>query len=117
MLVALMPQSNRFRPNPYDVPWPRRRFLIPALAAVLALVLAVATPAQAPAPAPALGKADATRYLDTVRTLASPDMEGRGAGTKGIDRAAHLLAQRYQSLGLDPAGTQEIGRASCRERV
>jgi len=101
-----MPQSNRFRPNPYDVPWPRRRFLIPALAAVLALVLAVATPAQAPAPAPALGKADATRYLDTVRTLASPDMEGRGAGTKGIDRAAHLLAQRYQSLGLDPAGTQ-----------
>src|SRR5437660_1301780 len=106
MLVALMPQSLRFCPNPYEVPWPRRRFLVPALAAVLALALAVAAPAQAPATAPALGKADATRYLDTVRTLASPDMEGRGAGTKGIDRAAHLLEQRYQSLGLDPAGTQ-----------
>src|SRR5438105_4751015 len=106
MLVALMPQSLRFRPNSYEVPWPRRRFLVPALAAVLALALDVAAPAQAPATAPTLGKADATRYLDAVRTLASPEMEGRGAGTKGIDRAAHLLEQRYQGLGLDPAGTQ-----------
>ena len=33
-------------------------------------------------------------------------MEGRGAGTAGIALAAKLLEQRYQSLGLDPAGTQ-----------
>ena len=70
------------------------------------MALALAIVATAPAQAPALGKADATRYLDTIKTLAAPDMEGRGAGTKGIDRAAHLLEQRYQSLGLDPAGTQ-----------
>jgi hypothetical protein len=76
------------------------------LAGFLALAFAAAAPAQAPAPAPTLGKADAVRYLDTDKTLASPEMEGRGAGTKGIDRAAHLLEQRYQSLGLDPAGTQ-----------
>ena len=84
----------------------RRRFLGTALAAVLALAFVAAAPAQAPAPALALGKADAARYLDVDKTLASPDMEGRGAGTKGIERAAHLLEQRYQSLGLDPAGTQ-----------
>jgi hypothetical protein len=76
------------------------------LAGFLALAFAAAAPAQAPASAPALGKADAVRYIDTDKTLASPEMEGRGAGTKGIDRAAHLLEQRYQSLGLDPAGTQ-----------
>ncbi len=33
-------------------------------------------------------------------------MEGRGAGTRGIERAAHLLAKRYKSLGLEPAGTK-----------
>jgi len=73
---------------------------------MLAAVLALAFVAAAPAQAPSLGKADATRYLDTVKTLSAPIMEGRGAGTKGIDLAAHLLEQRYQSLGLDPAGTQ-----------
>lgn len=79
-----------------------RRFIFSAAALAIALTFVAAAPAQAPA----LAKADATRYLDTVKTLASPDMEGRGAGTKGIDKAAHVLEQRYQSLGLDPAGTQ-----------
>ena len=32
-------------------------------------------------------------------------MEGRGAGTKGLTRAQHLLDTRYRSLGLEPAGT------------
>src|SRR5260221_3950417 len=31
-------------------------------------------------------------------------MEGRGDGTQGLTRAAHLIEQRYKSLGLDPAG-------------
>ena len=84
----------------------RGRLINIALAALLALALAGVAPAQAPAPAPAFGKADAARYLDTIKTLASPEMEGRGAGTKGIDLAAHLLEERYRSLGLDAAGTQ-----------
>jgi Peptidase family M28/PDZ domain/PA domain len=83
-----------------------RGLLFPALAAVFSFALVTAAPAQAPVQAPAIGKADAARYLDTDKTLASPDMEGRGAGTKGIERAAHLLEQRYQTLALDPAGTQ-----------
>ena len=99
--------SNRQARSDQDCqPWPRRRFLHMGLAVALALAIVATAPAQAPAQAPALGKADAARYLDTIKTLAAPDMEGRGAGTKGIDLAAHLLEQRYQSLGLDPAGTQ-----------
>ena len=35
-----------------------------------------------------------------------PTWKAAAHGTKGIERAAHLLEQRYQSLGLDPAGTQ-----------
>jgi hypothetical protein len=50
--------------------------------------------------------ADPAKYLADVRTLAAPNMEGRGAGTKGIERAANFLARRYKSLGLQPAGTK-----------
>lgn len=50
--------------------------------------------------------ADPKRYLDDVKTLASPAMEGRGAGTKGIERAADLIEQRYRSLRLQPAGAK-----------
>ena len=50
--------------------------------------------------------ADAKRYLDDVKALASPQMEGRGAGTKGITLAADMIEQRYRALGLQPAGTK-----------
>lgn len=33
-------------------------------------------------------------------------MEGRGDGTKGLTRAAHLIEERFRKLGLEPAGTQ-----------
>jgi Peptidase family M28/PDZ domain/PA domain len=49
-------------------------------------------------------KADATRYLDDVKNLASPEMEGRGAGSKGLTRAEHVIEKRYKELHLDPAG-------------
>ena len=49
--------------------------------------------------------ADPNRYLQDVKALASPDMEGRGAGTKGIERAAEMIAERYRALGIQPAGT------------
>jgi Zn-dependent M28 family amino/carboxypeptidase len=50
--------------------------------------------------------ADPKRYLDDVKALASPSMEGRGAGTKGIERAAAMIEARYRSLGIEPAGTK-----------
>jgi hypothetical protein len=52
-----------------------------------------------------VGTADPQRYIDDIKILASPMMEGRGAGTKGLDKAADLLEKRYQSLGLKPAGS------------
>lgn len=37
-----------------------------------------------------------------ITTLASPQMEGRGLGTKGIGLAADYLEQRLRALGLQP---------------
>ena len=54
----------------------------------------------------AADSADPMRYLDDIKTLSAPSMEGRGAGTKGIVRAANMIEQRYRSLGLQPAGTK-----------
>src|ERR1035441_7178366 len=54
---------------------------------------------------PALPAADPHRYLDDIKTLTTPAMEGRGAGSKGLTRATHLIEKRYKSLGLEPAGT------------
>jgi hypothetical protein len=54
---------------------------------------------------PLAGQTNAARYLNDVKTLSAPNMEGRGAGTEGIDRAARLIEQRYTSLGLQAAGT------------
>jgi len=50
--------------------------------------------------------ADPKSYLSDVKTLASPIMEGRGAGTKGIELAANMIGQRYHALGLQPAGAK-----------
>ena len=50
-------------------------------------------------------QADPTRYLNDIKSLASPDMEGRGAGTKGLTRAQRLIEKRYKELGLEPAGS------------
>jgi len=68
------------------------------LFAVLAIAAAILAVASAPQ------HADPERYLGDVRTLASPDMEGRGAGTPGLTRAQHLIEKRYKELHLDPAG-------------
>jgi Peptidase family M28/PDZ domain/PA domain len=49
-------------------------------------------------------QADPIRYVNDVKELASPEMEGRGAGTKGLGRAEHMIEKRYKELHLDPAG-------------
>jgi hypothetical protein len=54
---------------------------------------------------PAIPTADPHRYLDDIKALTTPAMEGRGAGSKGLTRAEHLIEKRYKSLGLEPAGT------------
>jgi hypothetical protein len=56
--------------------------------------------------AAATGTADPVRYLEDIKSLSAPVMEGRGAGTKGITLAMNLIEQRYRSLGLLPAGSK-----------
>ena len=67
------------------------------------LLLAVCLAAATPAPT-TVGPADAQRYVNDIKTLTQPKMEGRGEGTKGLVRAEHMLAERYKSVGLEPAG-------------
>jgi hypothetical protein len=45
-------------------------------------------------------EAAATRLLDSVRVLAADDMEGRGVGTRGLDRAAEYIADQFEEIGL-----------------
>src|SRR3954464_5070128 len=48
--------------------------------------------------------ADPQLYAADVRTLAAPNMEGRGAGTKGLQRARDYIVKRFTVLKLKPAG-------------
>jgi hypothetical protein len=42
--------------------------------------------------------------LDQVKILTAPEMEGRGSGTAGADRAARQIAAVFQGAGLAPGG-------------
>jgi len=70
-----------------------RRSLFTLAAAVVLLAATTSVP-----------QADPSRYLNDIKSLSSPEMEGRGAGTKGLTRAQHLIEKRYKELGLEPAG-------------
>lgn len=74
-----------------------RKFSARLVLAALTLTLALSASAA---------RNDAQRYLSDVKTLSAPSMEGRGDGTKGLTRAAHLIEHRFQELGLEPAGTE-----------
>src|SRR6266403_2212259 len=78
-----------------------------ALISVLGLALATLITAQTPA----VRLADPVRYLNNIKALTTPAMEGRGDGAPGLTRAAHLLEQQYKDLGLEPAGTQGFFQA------
>lgn len=41
---------------------------------------------------------------DVTTALAAPEMQGRGVGQTGGDRAARYLAVRFKAMGLKPAG-------------
>ncbi|MFL6196730.1 MAG: M20/M25/M40 family metallo-hydrolase [Thermoanaerobaculia bacterium] len=59
-------------------------------------------PASAAGASAEAGAAD--RYRDDVRWLADDAREGRGVGTKGLEEASRWIAERFRSLGLEPAG-------------
>src|SRR5205814_2582552 len=71
----------------------------------LQLILAFVALSLIAADAPTtVGTANEQGFLTDIKSLTAPAMEGRGAGTKGLTRAAHLIEQRYKSLGLQPTG-------------
>jgi len=41
------------------------------------------------------------RLLESVRYLASDELEGRGVGTDGLDKAAVFIAEHFERIGLD----------------
>ncbi len=60
--------------------------------------------ARAPLAKPPLSFSGA-RMIETVRVLSSLEMEGRGIGSEGLDRAADYIAGRFRGSGLKPGGT------------
>jgi hypothetical protein len=50
--------------------------------------------------------ADAQRYLRDVRTLAAPEMKGRGDGSPELQKAARYIAAQFQAAGLQPLNGQ-----------
>jgi peptidase M28-like protein/PDZ domain-containing protein/PA domain-containing protein len=72
------------------------------------LVLLLATSLAFAAPTSTqLSPADPQRFLNDIKTLTQPNMEGRGDGLKGLTRAEHVIVDRYKSLGLQPAGSKD----------
>lgn len=55
------------------------------------------------APLPPIDPALVEQYTQTLQTLADPSFEGRAPGSAGIEKAARLIVDRFQGLGLEPA--------------
>src|SRR5688572_14535776 len=73
---------------------------LPRLIALSALTATLAVPAAA---APQITAGDVTAH---VRYLASPELQGRGSGTPGAEKAAEYLASQFRKIGLKAAGEQ-----------
>ncbi len=74
---------------------------------LLAVLLTLAVSLAHAATAPPRGRPQipaAAWLLDHVRILSAPEMEGRGSGTPGADRAARHISRIFQEAGLRPGG-------------
>ena len=49
-------------------------------------------------------RTQAQHYLEHVKYLAGPELQGRGAGTPGLDLASKYIANQLRQFGLRPAG-------------
>jgi len=47
---------------------------------------------------------DPERYTEHVKYLASPQLRGRGTGTRELDKAAEYIAGQFKAFGLQPVG-------------
>ena len=76
----------------------KRMNLIPLL--FVAAFTLIGCQAKPYTPGPAINP---SAFMQVIETLTHPDMEGRDAGTKGIDLARDFLVERFESVGLEPA--------------
>ncbi|MCP4218921.1 MAG: M20/M25/M40 family metallo-hydrolase, partial [bacterium] len=57
------------------------------------------------------------RMMKHVSYLASEELEGRGLGYKGLEKAAHYIAVAFRKAGLQPAGDKNSYIQSWEEEV
>ncbi len=62
--------------------------------------------AQPSTPVSGTPRIDPDALMTTVRTLASPEFEGRRSGTPGGLKAREWVAGRFQAIGMTPAGRE-----------
>ena len=65
------------------------------------VVTTTSAPVVSPSAASPISEGDVRRLLTA---LADDSLEGRGTGTRGSAKAARLIANEMQSIGLEPAG-------------
>lgn len=70
---------------------------------LLALGLASVAPFALGDPAKAAGRIAAPTVESHVRTLAAPELQGRGSPSAGQARAAAYISERFTAAGLEPA--------------
>lgn len=71
----------------------RERWRVTALLVVVALATVLtATPI------------DQQRFLDHIKVLSSDELQGRGNGTPGLDKAADYIGSTFRAIGLQPGG-------------
>src|SRR5689334_5978015 len=76
----------------------------PMMLAVPVLAGSLVMAAEKAAPVPAQAVSSETRMRRDITFLASDECEGRGPGTKGIDKAADYIAAEFKKAGLRPGG-------------
>lgn len=72
----------------------RREFRFVIAGVVLPLALWAAKEAAAPI--------NPDAYLAHIKFLASPELQGRGTGTPGLDQAAKYISNQFKTFGLKP---------------
>ena len=53
---------------------------------------------------------NATRYLDHIKYLASPELKGRATGSPELEKAAKYIADQFRADGLQPPPGSAGGR-------
>jgi aminopeptidase YwaD len=73
-------------------------------ALLLQLAVLVLCPSVVAQPLGTVAPPGAAQFFAHVSALTAPEMEGRGSGTPGGERAARYIADQLAALGLRPAG-------------